>query len=334
MKNSLNTNKYTDREWEDLAAELSGEKSQNSDLMKRFLEEDSFQTEKQWKELNNMRDDKEIDVDKAWDKVYTRLKQEGQESLTKAPVVIGLRRTLLKIAAVALALIGIGSIIYFSGKSGLLNREIVAVTGNDQKNFLVSMTDGSKIYLNRNTRLSYRSNFGKHERSVTLSGEAFFEIASDSTKPFIIDAGKASVKVIGTSFNVLTNNSDSEVEVYVKTGKVLLYDNTGKQNIMLEPGYIGIIDSEISSKTINNDPNYMAWNSGYLVYDGQKLDIVFKDLKKVYNMTIIADDPDILNETWTSPIDNQPQDTIIRLICASFNLSYTKDGEIYHLARK
>ena len=51
-------------------------------------------------------------------------------------------------------------------------------------------------------------------------------------------------------------------------------------------------------------------------------------------MDIVADDPAILENTWTSPIDNQSQETIIRLICASFNLSYSKDGDVYHLAKK
>jgi ferric-dicitrate binding protein FerR (iron transport regulator) len=89
-----------------------------------------------------------------------------------------------------------------------------------------------------------------------------------------------------------------------------------------------------SEKSVNNDPNYMSWNTGLLVYDGQTLDVVFRDLKRVYNMDIVADDPDIITNTWTSPIDNQPQETIIRLICVSFNLSYTKDGSVYHLAKK
>ena len=79
------------------------------------------------------------------------------------------------------------------------------------------------LFLNRNTRLSYRDNFGRHGRNVTLSGEAFFEITRDEKNPFIVDAGNASVKVIGTSFNVITKNSDSAVEVFVKTGQVLSY---------------------------------------------------------------------------------------------------------------
>jgi hypothetical protein len=94
------------------------------------------------------------------------------------------------------------------------------------------------------------------------------------------------------------------------------------------------MDSKLSEKTLNSDPNYIAWKTELLVYDGQKLDIVFKDLKKVYNMDIVADDPEILNVPWTSPIYNQTQDTIIRLICTSFNLSYSKDGNVYHLNKK
>jgi ferric-dicitrate binding protein FerR (iron transport regulator) len=132
----------------------------------------------------------------------------------------------------------------------------------------------------------------------------------------------------------LWEHLSSAVEVYVKTGKVLLSDNSGSQSLLLDPGFVGIMDSKISGKTLNNNPNYMSWNTGLLVYNGQKLDVVFNDLKRVYNMDIVADDSGILDNTWTSPIDNQPQDTIIRLICASFNLSYTKDGNVYHLANK
>jgi ferric-dicitrate binding protein FerR (iron transport regulator) len=122
--------------------------------------------------------------------------------------------------------------------------------------------------------------------------------------------------------------------VFVRTGKVLLSDNSGNNSILLDPGYIGTMDSGKPLKSLNRDPNYMAWNTGILVYDGQTLDIVFRDLKRVYNMEIIADDPSILKETWTSPINNQSQDTIIRLICYSFNLGYTKEGNTYHLSKR
>jgi hypothetical protein len=92
----------------------------------------------------------------------------------------------------------------------------------------------------------------------------------------------------------------------------MLSDNSGKQNILLDSGYVGTIGSEIPGKKLNNDPNYLAWNKGLLKYDGQTLDVVFRDLERVNDMKIVADDPEILDLPWATTIDNQPHDTINR----------------------
>jgi transmembrane sensor len=329
-----NRSEYTDREWEELASILSGEKSEDNDLFRRFMTEDTSNTGKKWKEVNNIISDKEIDVDKAWDKVFTRMNDKVPEKESKTPGLRITRRTFFRIAASVLILVATGSGFFYLSKQGLLSRKITIATNDEQKNVLISLPDGSKAYLNRNSSFTYRSDFNKTARDVRLTGEAFFEIAPDKSKPFIIDAGEARVEVVGTSFNVITSNNESSVEVFVKTGEVLVSDNSGSRSVQLEPGYIGVINSKKSEKTINKDPNYLSWQTGYLEYSGQKLSVVFKDLKRVYNMDIVADDPVILDNPWTSPINNLSQDTIIRLICASFNLSYTKDGNVYHLYKK
>jgi len=334
MKEMNTIGNYTDREWEELSSILSDEQKGNNDLLSRFLAEDRHNTVKYWKELKEMNNDKEIDVDKAWNKLYSRLNENGL--IRETPVIrksfIG--TTYFRVAAITLLLLGIGSGILFISDKGLISGKTTVATTDNQKNLQVTLPDGSNIFLNRNTKLSYRKDFSRHGRTVTLSGEAFFEIARDENNPFTVDAGKAIVKVLGTSFNVITSNSDSAVEVFVKSGQVEVTDNEEGSNLILDPGFIGRVYSERSEKSVNTDPNYMAWNTGLLVYDGQTLDIVFRDLKRVYNMDIVADDPEILSNTWTSPIDNQSQETIIRMICASFILSYTKDGNIYHLSGK
>ncbi len=334
MKEMNNTENFTDKEWEEIASLLSEENGGNKDLLNRFLAEDIHSTGKDWKELKDMNKVKEINTDKAWDKLYSRLSKD-ELIADKAPARIRIMRSaFMKVAAAAVIILGIGSAVLYMNNTGLISRRIVVTTNSDQKNLLVSLPDGSKIYLNRNTELSYRSNFGKHNRNVKLTGEAFFEIAPDKSMPFIIDAGQADVKVVGTSFNVITKNVESDVEVFVKTGKVLLSSNTGTKSIALDPGYIGTIDSSGATKKLNDDKNYLSWNTGLLAYSGQKLEIVFRDLKRVYNMDIVADDPGILDYPWTSPINNSSKDKIIRLICASFNLSYTMDGNVYHLTKK
>jgi transmembrane sensor len=334
MKEMKKIEKFTNKEWEELASLLSDEKSEKTDLLNRFMADDIYNTGKHWKELRNMTGEKEINVDKAWNNVYSRLNENGLKTNNGPARISLMRSTFMRVAAVALIILSLGTTVVYLNNNGTFSKKITLATGNEQKNLLVALPDGSRIFLNRNTEFSYRANFGKHRRDVSLSGEAFFEISADASKPFIIDAGNAKVKVVGTSFNVITENSESAVEVFVKTGKVMLSDNSGSQSIFLDPGFVGTMDSKISGKTINKNPNYMSWNTGLLVYNGQKLDVVINDLKRVYNMDIVADDPGILDNTWTSPIDNQPQDTIIRLICASFNLSYTKDGNVYHLANK
>jgi ferric-dicitrate binding protein FerR (iron transport regulator) len=260
---------------------------------------------------------------------------ENGLKINESPVSIRfMRTTIMKIAAVALILVSLGTAAIYMNNSGYLSKKITVIAGNDQKNILISLPDGSKIYLNRNSEFGYRENFGEHGRNVKLTGEAFFEISPDVSKPFIIDAGKARVKVVGTTFNVITNNKESEVEVFVKTGKVLVSDNSGSQSIQLDPGYVGTVSSKAAVKTVNSNPNYLSWKTSYLYYTDQKLSVVFNDLKRVYNMDIVANDPLILENPWHSPIDNLPQEKIIRLICTSFNLSYTKDGTVYHLSKK
>lgn len=336
MKEMNNIGKYTDKEWEDLSSLLSEEKNDNKELLSRFMAEDSHKTVKQWKELREMNSDKEIDVDKAWNNLYSRLSENGL--LTETPVVRRnfMRTAYFRIAAMVFILLGIGSVMIYLNDKGALSRKTIVATTENQKNLQVTLPDGSNIFLNRNTRLSYRENFGRHGRNVALSGEAFFEITHDENNPFTIDAGKVRIKVLGTSFNVITSNPDSAVEVFVKTGKVMVSDNEGTKNLILDPGDIGTMNSGSSEKWLNDDPNYMAWNNGVLIYDRQTLDVVFRDLKKVYNMDVVVDNPKILENTWTTngPVDNESQETIIRLICASFNLSYTKDGNAYHLAEK
>ena len=334
MKKMKKIERFTDKEWEELASILSDEKDEQKDLLDRFMAGDKNNSGQIWKELKNMNSQKEIDVDKAWNNVHSRM-LENDRIIVSSPVKIRFIRTMfLRIAAVALILLGLGTAVIYMINSGYLTRSITVIAGNDQKNVLVSLPDGSNIYLNRNSEFTYRKSFGNHGRNVKLRGEAFFEIAPDASKPFIIDAGKADIKVVGTSFNVITNNPESEVEVFVKTGKVLMSDNSGSQTLQLDPGYVGTMNGRLAGKTLNGDPNYLSWKTGYLDYSGQKLSVVFKDLKRVYNMDIVADDSSILDNPWHSPIDNLPQETIIRLICTSFNLGYTKEGNVYHLSIK
>ncbi len=90
--------------------------------------------------------------------------------------------------------------------------------------------------------------------------------------------------MLGTSFNVRSTDQGSPVEVFVKTGQVLVTGIDKSSDLVLDPGFIGTVYSDRSEKSVNTNPNYMSWNTGFLVYDGQTLDIVFRVSREFYNM--------------------------------------------------
>ncbi len=311
MKKNKQIEQLSEREWAEAAAWLSGEKSSGDEAARLLISEDG-EIMKKWNDLKQT-DTDIIDVDKAWDKLNSRIEAEK-------PVISLQRRsfiqTFARIAAMVIIVAGMGWLLFEVAAP----EKITVTSADDEKNIEVLLADGSKIYLNRDSRLTYPKEFGRSSRKVSLRGEAFFDISPDASKPFIIDAGKASVRVLGTSFNVMTDNGHSEVEVYVSSGKVLLASTDGSKSVTLEPEYVGKLSDTGSSQTLNTNANYLSWHTGMLVYDGERLEVVFEDLRRTFNIDIRAGDPAINEYRLTSPFEHQPHDTIIKLICTTFNL--------------
>ncbi|MDZ7633782.1 MAG: FecR domain-containing protein [Bacteroidales bacterium] len=311
MKKNKQIEQLSDREWADAAAWLSGEKGFGDEAARLLLSEDG-EIMKKWNDLKQT-DTDIIDVDKAWDKLNGRIEAEK-------PVITIQRRsfiqTFARIAAMVIIAAGMGWLLFEVAAP----EKITVTSAADEKNIEVLLADGSKIYLNRDSRLTYPKEFGRSSRKVSLRGEAFFDISPDASKPFIIDAGKASVSVLGTAFNVMTDNGHSEVEVYVSSGKVLLASTDGSKSVTLEPEYVGKLSDTGSSQARNTNANYLSWHTGMLVYDGERLEVVFEDLRRTFNIDITAGDPAINDYRLTSPFEHQPHDTIIKLICTTFNL--------------
>src|SRR5659263_249293 len=100
--------RYSDREWEELASLLSGEKGEQSELLGQFIAEDSIDTVKKWKELSDMNDEKEINVDKAWNNVFARINESSQKTDNSLARIGFMRSTFMKVAAAALVILGLG----------------------------------------------------------------------------------------------------------------------------------------------------------------------------------------------------------------------------------
>ncbi len=326
MKKIKHTDNWSDREWAGAAAWLSGEESGSSEDA-RILVSEEADIMKKWNDLKDP-EQEIIDVDRAWAKLDRRIVAESPYiTLTAARNTF--LRTFARIAAMVLIVAGTGWIFFEVAAP----QKITVASSPDEKNIEVILADGSTVYLNRDSRLTYPKSFRGESRKVSLSGEAYFDIAPDAKHPFIIDAGKASVKVLGTSFNVITENSDREVEVFVASGKVMVTSEDGEQNLTLEPEYVGRVSDSSASSALNTNVNYLAWHTDMLIYEGERLGVVFDDLKRAYGIDIKVADPEIADFRLTSPFEQQPHDTIVKLICTTFNLRSVREGGTYILSR-
>ncbi len=327
MKKLDETEKWNDREWAGAASWLSGEENGDGEKA-RILASEEADIMKKWNDLKHSGEEP-VDVDKAWEKLNGRI-EAAEASVMPLPVKrTPFLTTFARIAAMVLIVAGAGWLLFEVAAP----QKITLTSDSDQKNIEVLLSDGSTIFLNRNSSLTYPKNFRSGTRRVSLKGEAFFDIARDEEHPFIIDAGKANIRVLGTSFNVITENASNEVEVYVATGKVMVTNVDGSGSLTLEPEYIGKVSGSNATQERNTNVNYLAWHTGMLTYDGERLEVVFEDLKRAYNIEIKVADPEINDFRLTSPFEQQPQDTIVKLICTTFNLRSVREGTTYILFR-
>ncbi|MBE0676562.1 MAG: FecR domain-containing protein [Bacteroidales bacterium] len=334
MKREDKYRDLSEREWEQLASALSGESLPENGETSQLAEAHSLVESEMWGEMaRSASSTGRPDVDAAWNKLYGRL--ESENLLTEPAEERSIRRIIpgfVRIAASIILVLGLGYVSYTLFRSGP-DKILTAYSGNE-KNMVVGLPDGSHVTLNRNTTLTYPSRFDDNSRAVTISGEGFFEVEPDPSSPFRVRAGKADIEVLGTSFNINSSTEGNNVEVLVQTGRVLFTAEGDSEGIVLTKGYLGTTAGGTPEMHLNNNPNYLAWKSGILVYEAAELESVISDLQKVYGITIILDESVTSGKLLTTVLDNVPEEEVIEIISATFNLTWKKEGIVYLLSHQ
>lgn len=286
-----------------------------------------------FQEMDNYRSEEKEIVNHAWERLRTRLMENEllPESKVSTNRIIS---PLIKTAAVISLLITISLTAYYIVNRWDGNKDLItAVTGTNEK-LMVELPDGSTVHLNRNSEIKYPSGFKGEVRQVQVKGEALFDVNPNKEKPFIVETSNARIRVTGTKFNVLTNNGNNEVEVMVMSGQVIITGKSNKQEMVLDPDLIGTMGNSQPTIFRNNDPNYLSWSTEILTYDGTPLYKIFRDLKRVHNIEVIANDKIILDKKISTTFDRQSPQTIISIICTTFNLEFEISDSIYYLSEK
>jgi ferric-dicitrate binding protein FerR (iron transport regulator) len=262
---------------------------------------------------------------KAFSQVKLRVQQLKYRTVSRAILLKS-----AKIAAILLLAVAIGSAAWFMGQKQLGKVNMAEVIVDDQGLSRIELSDGSIVTLNRDTKINYPDKFGDDIREVSIEGEAFFEVTPDPAKPFIIHAGEATVKVLGTSFSVNAYPENDMVEVIVETGKVQFSKQETSQNtnfnVILDRGERGtyVNASKKLTKCINNDPNFLAWKTRKLIFNGTSLEEVTKQLNKVYRVQVKTDGTNLDTLLLNAHFENEPLDFILEVISATHGLKVEK----------
>lgn len=229
------------------------------------------------------------------------------------------------IAAVFMAAIGTA---FFYLKDQRRKSE-VAIRVPVSKTKYVLLADKSEVWINNESVIQFeQTEFNKKFRSVCLEGQAYFQVAKDEKKPFIVQLKDFQIKVIGTSFDVKSYNDDEEVVVSLKSGRVELHGissedivlNEGQQFIFNRASKIGIIrEAEIS--------NFISWRSGQLKFEHATLKSTAKVLERCYDVEIIIKEASMRDFVLTLRQKDNSLPEVLNVISFITGLKYSQTGK-------
>jgi transmembrane sensor len=246
-----------------------------------------------------------------------------------------------KVAAAALLIISAGILFYSQRKvyNSLEQAEISFVKHAVPKGKVLhlSLSDGSQVWLNAETKFQYPEKFSSGDREVYLEGEAFFEVKKDPSRPFKIHSGKLTTTVLGTSFNIKSYGTDDVNEVAVITGKVSVSrtdaDNRSSE-VMLQPGQKAVLTKStgnLSKELFTDMSHYTSWRNGKLIFENTPIDDVVSSLERYYNIEIILESDALQSCRVTATFDPMPLEKAMYLLSYTLSAEYSSAGNIYSI---
>ena len=233
-------------------------------------------------------------------------------------------------AALLLPLLIAGTIFFLSEKDKVPENSVVwqtVVTPPGIKS-QVKLPDGTHVWMNSGSRLSYPTPFINDKRNVKLTGEAFFVVAKNKDHPFLVNLGKIGIEVLGTKFNVTNYLEEKSTEIVLTDGKVRLYgvNSAKRQKIAtMQPGQRALYrqgNNKLSLKYVDTD-KYTSWIEGRLIFRDDSMNEVVRKLDRWFNVDIEIADPEIAGYVYTATFRNETISQILDLLKRTSPIGYT-----------
>ena len=203
------------------------------------------------------------------------------------------------------------------------------------KKYQIILADGTKVWLNSSSVLKYPVAFDGNTRLVSLEGEAYFEVARDESKPFIVDTKGMDVKVLGTEFNVKAYDNEDHTETTLVSGRVEVYRENS--NAVLTPGQQAVSRRDantISVKSVNVAP-YIAWKDDVFVFENMPLEEICRQLERWYDTDFLFMDMGSRQVRLNGTIKRQtPMNEVMEIIGKTKTIKYEINGKQVLLKEK
>lgn len=206
----------------------------------------------------------------------------------------------------------------------------------------VELADGTKIWLNAGSRLLFPQKFEENERKVFLTGEAYFDVAKDKTKPFIVNTGSMHVTVLGTEFNVRDHASDQNLEVVLVEGEVSLKENKAfgflQKETRLLPDQRATYDKQGKNMAVERNIDvayYTSWKEGLLKFNRESVRHVFERLARYYHVRFVTEKDVELNGQFSGKLDlKESLEDVLKVVSNAAPITFRMEEDHVYVYRK
>ena len=271
------------------------------------------------------------------ERMYRRLSRELDEKKTKT--ILLRSRFSWKVwpqIAVACIIIVLGLVNYrMNDKQKQLSTQNFTVLAEKGQRAFITLPDSTKVWLNSDTKISYPADYGLKERNVTLVGEAYFEVAKNPDKRFIVEAKGMQVEALGTSFNVNAYQNDNKIIASLFSGSVRVsYD---RHVAILKPHEsvkVDLLNRSFSRYKDESMQNIALWRKNEITFDGESLEERTHIMSRLYNTTICIEDESLKKVCYIGTIRNNNLENFIDIINLTTPVVYENKGDTVFLRKR
>ncbi len=239
--------------------------------------------------------------------------------------------TIFKIAAIFFFVISLaGTAFFISSRNKLTSDFYTRVVADNGQISKVQLPDGSMVWLNSGSEISYNNLFAANNRKIELTGEAFFQVTKNEKLPLVVNSGEIQVKVLGTRFNVTAYPESEKIDIVLEKGKVeLLNSNLPSFQYFMKPGEMASfskVDCKLALSSVNTS-KYTSWKDGVINIYNQTLDELCERLELRYNQKFMYSD-ELRKYHFTFTIKNETLEETIDLMSKIAPIKTEQKGDV------